>query len=85
MALMDELYAYEIAPEEMYVRVQEAPGQRGDKLRDVALLYAAYDARLREGGVMPDPGCRSFGMPCRSPTICGIKMCFLTASPILIK
>ncbi len=50
VALMDELYAYEIAPEEMYVRVQEAPGQRGDKLRDVALLYAAYDARLREGG-----------------------------------
>mgnify|MGYP000866396586 CR=1 FL=1 len=50
VALMDELYAYEIAPEEMYVRVQEAPGQRGDKLRDVALLYAAYDARLRSGG-----------------------------------
>ena len=50
VALMDELYAYEIAPEEMYVWVQEAPGQRGDKLRDVALLYAAYDARLREGG-----------------------------------
>lgn len=50
VALMDELYAYEIAPEELYARVQEAPGQRGDKLRDVALLYAAYDARLREGG-----------------------------------
>ncbi len=50
VALMDELYAYEIAPEELYERVQEAQGQRGDKLRDVALLYAAYDARLREGG-----------------------------------
>ena len=50
VALMDELYAYEIPPQELYARVQEAPGQEGDKLRDVALLYAAYDARLRSGG-----------------------------------
>ena len=78
VALMDELYAYEIAPEEMYVRVQEAPGQRGDKLPQKT-------PGSGKGGVMPGPGCRSYGMPCRSPTICGIKMCFLTASLILIK
>lgn len=50
VALMDELYAYEIPPQELYARVQNAPGQGGDKLRDIALLYAAYDARLRAGG-----------------------------------
>lgn len=50
VSLMDELYAYEIPPQELYARVQEATGQEGDKLRDVALLYAAYDARLRAGG-----------------------------------
>lgn len=50
VALMDELYAYEIPPQELYARVQEDEGEKSDKLRDVALLYGAYDARLREGG-----------------------------------
>ena len=50
VALVDELYAYEIPPQELYAQVQDVPGQKGDKLRDVALLYAAYDARLRSGG-----------------------------------
>lgn len=50
VSLMDELYAYEIPPQELYARVQEADGREGDKLRDVALLYAAYDARLRADG-----------------------------------
>ena len=50
VSLMDELYAYEIPPHDLYARVQDAPGQEGDKLRDVALLYAAYDARLRANG-----------------------------------
>ena len=50
VALVDELYAYEIPPQELYAQVQDVPGQEGDKLRDVALLYAAYDARLQSGG-----------------------------------
>ncbi len=50
VALVDELYAYEIPPQELYAQVQDVPGQEGGKLRDVALLYAAYDARLRSGG-----------------------------------
>lgn len=50
VALMDELYAYEIPPQELYEKVQESGGEKGEKLRDVALLYAAYDTRLREGG-----------------------------------
>lgn len=44
--LADEFYAYEIAPETLYQQVEDLPGAMGDKLRDVALLYAAYDARL---------------------------------------
>ncbi|MBQ0037221.1 MAG: PD-(D/E)XK nuclease family protein [Clostridiales bacterium] len=48
--LMDEFYAYEIAPETLYEQVSEVEGAMGDKLRDVALLYAAYDARLHADG-----------------------------------
>lgn len=48
--LMDEFYAYEIAPETLYAQVAEVEGAMGDKLRDVALLYAAYDARLHADG-----------------------------------
>ncbi|MBQ2062713.1 MAG: exodeoxyribonuclease V subunit gamma [Oscillospiraceae bacterium] len=49
--LIDELYAYEIAPETLYESVSDVPGASGDKLRDVALIYAAYDGKLRAGGV----------------------------------
>jgi len=47
--LADEFYAYEIAPETLHRQVEDIPGVMGDKLRDIALLYAAYDARLRSG------------------------------------
>ena len=49
--LADEFYAYEVAPEELYTQVAELPGAAGDKLRDLALLYAAYDGKLRAGGI----------------------------------
>ncbi len=49
--LIDELYAYEIAPETLYESVSDVPGAAGDKLRDVALIYAAYDGKLRAGGI----------------------------------
>ena len=49
--LMDELYAYEIPPETMYELIAGIPGAAGDKLRDVALIYAAYDGKLRAGGI----------------------------------
>ena len=45
--LADELYAYQIAPETLYAHVADMEGAAGDKLRDVALIFAAYDARLR--------------------------------------
>ena len=47
--LADEFYAYEIAPETLYRHVADMEGAMGDKLRDVALIFAAYDARLRNG------------------------------------
>ena len=47
--LADELYAYQIAPETLYRHVADMEGAMGDKLRDVAMIYAAYDARLRGG------------------------------------
>ena len=46
---MEELYAYEIGPQDLYAHVEDLEGAMGDKLRDIALLYAAYDARLRNG------------------------------------
>ena len=47
--LTDEFYAYQIAPETLYRHVADMEGAMGDKLRDVALIFAAYDARLRNG------------------------------------
>ena len=47
--LADEFYAYQIAPETLYRHVADMEGAMGDKLRDVALIFAAYDARLRSG------------------------------------
>lgn len=44
--LADEFYAYEIAPEKLYEQVADMEGAMGDKLRSIALLYAAYDAKL---------------------------------------
>ena len=48
--LADEFYAYQIAPETLYRHVEDMEGAMGDKLRDVALIFAAYDAKLRHGG-----------------------------------
>ena len=48
-ALADEFYAYQIAPETLFRHVADMEGAMGDKLRDVAMIFAAYDARLRTG------------------------------------
>ena len=49
MLLFEEFYAYDVAPEALYQRIGELEDSQGDKLRDVALLFAAYDARLHSG------------------------------------
>ena len=50
-ALADEFYAYRVSPEELSARVADMPGAAGDKLRDLALSFAAYDGKLRAGGI----------------------------------
>ena len=44
--LMDEFYAYEVSPEMLLQQVGEMDEDSADKLRDIALLFAAYDAKL---------------------------------------
>lgn len=49
--LADEFYAYSVSPEQLYEQVADVSGAAGDKLRDLALIYAAYDGKLRAGGI----------------------------------
>ena len=49
MLLFDEFYAYDVAPAVLYERIESMDDEQGDKLRDVALLFAAYDAKLHSG------------------------------------
>ena len=49
--LFDELRCYEVSPEALYEQSQAISGATRDKLRDLSLLYAAYEARLRRPGL----------------------------------
>ncbi len=49
--LADEFYAFAVSPEQIWEQVKELEGASGDKLRDLAMIYAAYDGRLRSGGI----------------------------------
>ena len=49
--LMEEFYAYEITPDKLYGQVADMEGAMGDKLRSVAVIYAAYDAKLHNDTV----------------------------------
>lgn len=48
--VLEELEAYAVAPEELAQKVADLDGETGDKLRDIALIYGVYLAKLREGG-----------------------------------
>ena len=50
VALADELYAYRVTPEQLMEQVADMDGAAGEKLRSAALIYGAYDARLRGEG-----------------------------------
>ena len=50
VALTDELYAYRVTPEQLMEQVADMDGAAGEKLRSAALIYGAYDARLRGDG-----------------------------------
>lgn len=46
LGLLDELTSYAVSPETFAARAEDIPGAMGDKLRDLALIYADYEARL---------------------------------------
>ena len=50
LAVMEELQAYAVEPEALARRVEDLAGESGDKLRDIALLYGVYLARLNAPG-----------------------------------
>lgn len=80
--LTEEFYAYEITPQALWQQVEDMEGAMGDKLRDLALLYAAYDGKLHAEGVDAGPGSRSCGTGWRRATISGARTCIWTGSPI---
>nr|WP_326127012.1 PD-(D/E)XK nuclease family protein [uncultured Oscillibacter sp.] len=49
--LFDELRCYEVTPEILYEQSRDIAGATRDKLRDLSLLYGAYEARLRRPGL----------------------------------
>ena len=51
LALFDELRSYEVTPEILYQQAQDIDGATHDKLTDLSLLCAAYEARLRRPGL----------------------------------
>ena len=81
MKLFDEFAAYAIAPDTLMAQVADLEGTAGDKLRDVALLYAAYDAGSTPRALTTAPGCRSWRTPCPAATIWTGPTCTWTASP----
>ncbi len=49
--LFDELRCYDVSPETLYDQSQSITGATRDKLRDLSLLYGAYESRLRRPGL----------------------------------
>ena len=50
LSVMEELQAYAVEPETLLEKVQDITGESGDKLRDIALIYSVYLARLHADG-----------------------------------
>ena len=49
--LFDELHCYEVTPEQLYEASGAIESATGDKLRDLSLLFGAYEARLHRPGL----------------------------------
>ncbi|MEG2222058.1 MAG: PD-(D/E)XK nuclease family protein [Oscillospiraceae bacterium] len=50
VSLTDELTSYHISPVQFSTEAADIPGAVGEKLRDLALIYGAYAAKLTENG-----------------------------------
>ncbi|MBR3569174.1 MAG: PD-(D/E)XK nuclease family protein [Oscillibacter sp.] len=48
--LFDELRAFEVTPELLHEKAGELSGMTADKLRDLSMIYGAYESRLRGRG-----------------------------------
>jgi len=51
LSLLDELRCYEVSPETLYEQSQAITGATRQKLKDLSLIYAAYEARLFRPGL----------------------------------
>ena len=49
--LFDEFQSFDVSPEDLSRRREELTGATGEKLRDLSLLYGAYQARLQRPGL----------------------------------
>ncbi len=57
LATVDELKTCRITPEQLWTAGEESGGGEGDKLRDLSLIYGAYEAMTaRQGGPTPGTG-----------------------------
>ena len=50
LAVMDELSAYAVEPELLAEKAENISGESGDRLRDIAMIYGVYLAKLHEDG-----------------------------------
>ena len=50
LAVMEELQAYAVSPEQLSESVAQIEGESGDKLRDLALIYGIYLGKLHAPG-----------------------------------
>ena len=51
ISLLDELRCYEVTPRLLWEKAEEISGATHEKLRDLSLIYGAYEARLQRPGL----------------------------------
>lgn len=56
LATVDELKTCRITPEQLWTAGEESGGGEGDKLRDLSLIYGAYEAMTARQGPTPGTG-----------------------------
>ncbi len=62
--------------------MEDLDGAMGDKLRDIALLYAAYDGKLHAEGVDARSRLQKLQDRLAEATISGERTCIWMGSPI---
>ncbi len=53
LASIDECRSYGVAPEQLMRAGEALPGPQGDRLRDIGIVYGAYEALVRQGRADP--------------------------------